>query len=243
MNRRDIQGVLIMRIRQSQLIFFIVSIFAVAAVLEAQQDTTEVEHRQQWSPVPAVVTPGDVSGAPPSDAIVLFNGKNLDQWVSAQDGSPAKWYVGGGVMTVNKTPGVGNIQTERTFKDYQLHIEWKIPKNITGSGVLRGNSGVMLASTGPGNDGYELQILDSYKNPTYVNGQAGAMYLQSPPSSIIEGPPGNPLRSERTLECGLWRCPAPPRRAWPSPASRSASGRDRRALCPRSCRSTLCQGQ
>lgn len=181
MNRRDIQGVLIMRIRQSQLIFFIVSIFAVAAVLEAQQDTTEVEHRQQWSPVPAVVTPGDVSGAPPSDAIVLFNGKNLDQWVSAQDGSPAKWYVGGGVMTVNKTPGVGNIQTERTFKDYQLHIEWKIPKNITGSGVLRGNSGVMLASTGPGNDGYELQILDSYKNPTYVNGQAGAMYLQSPP--------------------------------------------------------------
>ena len=70
--------------------------------------------------------------APPSDAIVLFDGKNLDQWVSTQDKSPAKWMVADGVMTVNKA--AGNIETRRTFKNYQLHLEWKIPENITGSG-------------------------------------------------------------------------------------------------------------
>jgi hypothetical protein len=131
--------------------------------------------------VPAVVTPGATDSAPPSDAIVLFDGRNLYQWVSAQDGSPAQWTVGGGVMTVKKAPGVGNIQTRRTFRNYQLHIEWKIPENITGSSQARGNSGVFLASTGPGDDGYELQVLDSYNNPTYVNGQAGSIYKQNPP--------------------------------------------------------------
>ena len=79
---------------------------------------------------------------------------------------------------MSKAPGVGNIETKRSFKNYQLHIEWRIPENITGSDQARGNSGVFLASTGPGDAGYELQMLDSYNNKTYVNGQAGSIYKQ-----------------------------------------------------------------
>lgn len=150
---------------------------------EANPAATEV-----WSPVPPIVTPGNTDADPPSDAIVLFDGKNLDQWVSAQDHSPAKWLVSGGVMTVNKA--AGNIETRRSFRDFQLHIEWRIPKDITGSGQARGNSGVFLASTGPGDDGYELQVMDSYKNKTYVNGQAASIYKQSPPLVNAARKPG-----------------------------------------------------
>ena len=132
-----------------------------------------------WEPIPKVVTPGANCTAPPSDAIILFDGKNLDEWVSSRDKSQAKWIVADGVLTVSKTEG--NIETKRTFKNYQLHIEWRIPENITGSGQGRGNSGVFLASTGPGDAGYELQVLDSYNNPTYVNGQAGSIYKQAIP--------------------------------------------------------------
>jgi len=137
------------------------------------------EETEVWEPVPPVVTPGASCAAPPSDAIVLFDGKNLDEWVLNRDKSPANWFVADGVVTVNKAGG--NIETRRTFKNYQLHIEWKIPANITGSGQARGNSGVFLASTGPGDDGYELQVLDSYQNKTYVNGMGGSIYKQSIP--------------------------------------------------------------
>jgi hypothetical protein len=91
---------------------------------------------------------------------------------------------------VNKAQGVGNIETKRNFKNYQLHIEWKIPANITGNDQARGNSGVFLASTGPGDAGYELQILDSYNNKTYVNGQAGSMYKQAIPLANPNRKPG-----------------------------------------------------
>ena len=141
-----------------------------------------------WEPIPKVVTPGADCGAPPSDAIILFDGKNLDEWVSNRDKSPAKWIVADGIMTVNKT--AGNIETKRTFKNYQLHIEWRIPEHITGSGQARGNSGVFLASTGPGDAGYELQILDSYNNATYVNGQAGSIYKQAIPLANPARKPG-----------------------------------------------------
>jgi len=134
-----------------------------------------------WEPVPKVVTPGTADAAPPSDAIVLFDGKNLDEWVSARDKSPAKWIIADGVMTVNKAPDVGNIETKRAFRNYQLHIEWKIPEHITGADQARGNSGVFLASTGPGDARYELQILDSYNNKTYSNGQAASIYKQGIP--------------------------------------------------------------
>lgn len=134
-----------------------------------------------WEPVPKVVTPGARDAAPPSDAIVLFNGTNLDEWVSARDKSPAKWTVADGSMIVNNARGVGNIETRRTFRNYQLHIEWRIPENVTGIDQARGNSGVFLASTGTGDAGYELQVLDSYNNKTYVNGQAGSIYKQGIP--------------------------------------------------------------
>jgi hypothetical protein len=155
---------------------------AQGAVTPKPQDT------EVWEPVPAVVTPGAACMAPPSDAIILFDGKNLDEWVSVRDKSPAKWIVADGVLTVSKTEG--NIETKRNFKNYQLHIEWRIPQNITGTGQARGNSGVFLASTGPGDAGYELQVLDSYNNQTYVNGQAASIYKQAAPLVNANRKPG-----------------------------------------------------
>jgi len=131
-----------------------------------------------WEPVPPMVTPGASDNAPPADAIVLFDGRNLDEW-SGRDGGAAGWTVSNGVITVDKK--AGNIQTKRRFKSYQLHIEWRIPETITGENQARGNSGVFLASTGTGDAGYELQVLDSFNNKTYVNGQAGSIYKQGAP--------------------------------------------------------------
>jgi hypothetical protein len=148
---------------------------------------TRPEETEVWTPVPKIVTPG-TNGGPPSDAIVLFNGSNLDEWVLMKDKSPATWPVADGVLTVNKA--AGGIETKRSFTDYQLHIEWRIPVGITGTGQGRGNSGVFLASTGAGDAGYELQVLDSYNNTTYVNGQAGSIYKQSPPLVNAMRPPG-----------------------------------------------------
>jgi len=126
-----------------------------------------------------VVAVAVINTAPPSDAIVLFDGSGLDQWVNTKDKTPAGWTVANGVLTVSKA--AGNIETKRKFRNYQLHLEWRVPDTITGSGQSRGNSGLFLASTGGGDAGYELQILDSYNNPTYVNGQAGAIYKQAAP--------------------------------------------------------------
>jgi hypothetical protein len=139
-----------------------------------------------WKPVPVVVTPGATDRAAPSDATILFDGTSLDAWQSPANGGPARWIVGGGVMTVNKS--AGDIETKRRFTDYQLHIEWRIPAGIAGTGQERGNSGVYLASADSG--GYELQVLDSYENSTYVNGQAGSLYKQYPPLVNASRKPG-----------------------------------------------------
>jgi len=154
-----------------------------------------------WEPVPPIVTPGAANGAPPSDAIVLFDGTNLDQWVSTKDKSPAGWSVANGVVTVLKT--AGNIETKRSFRNYQLHLEWRIPTEVTGTDQARGNSGLFLAATGPGDGGYELQILDSYNNKTYVNGQAASIYKQGIPLANAMRKPG-----EWQVYDVIWTAPA-----------------------------------
>ncbi len=158
-------------------------LLAVAAWAQTKPEETEV-----WTPTPAKVAPAKDAGGAPSDAIVLFDGTNLDQWVTAQDKSPAGWTVADGVITVNKARG--NIETKRSFRDYQLHLEWRVPADIAGAGQGRGNSGVFLASTGPRDQGYEVQILDSYENATYVNGQAASVYKQHPPLANASRAPG-----------------------------------------------------
>jgi len=160
------------------------SIFSVNAQQKMKPEETEF-----YTPVPPIVTPGMACGIAPSDAIILFNGKDLSEWVLSKDtNKQADWIVNDGILTVNKPSG--NIQTKQSFMDYQLHIEWRIPKDIAGSGQARGNSGLFLASTGSGDSGYELQILDSYNNATYVNGQAGSIYKQYPPLVNANFPPG-----------------------------------------------------
>jgi hypothetical protein len=154
------------------------------------QDITDPKATEVWKPEPKIITPGKFfSIEKPSDAIVLFDGKDLNEWVSTKDlQTPAQWTVSDGVFTVKK--GTGNIQTKRLFTDYQLHLEWRIPKVISGEGQARGNSGLFLAATGPGDEGYEIQIVDSYKNRTYSNGQAGAIYKQHIPLANAMRPPG-----------------------------------------------------
>lgn len=154
------------------------------------QEAKDPKATEVWEPEPGIVTPGATgNAAPPADAVVLFDGTNLDEWTSVNRAdAPAEWTVHDGVVTVKK--GTGNIQTKRLFTDYQLHLEWRIPENITGEGQERGNSGLFLASTGPGDDGYEIQILDSYNNRTYSNGQAGAIYKQHIPLANANRKPG-----------------------------------------------------
>ena len=169
---------------------FLLSVFAFGALLASAQQKAKPEDTEQWQPVPRVVTPGTTTDAMPSDAIVLFNGSNLNQWVLSRDtAKTAEWTVADGMFTVKK--GTGNIQTKQSFLDYQLHIEWRIPFDIDGSGQGRGNSGLFLAGWGRGDEGYELQILDSYKNETYVNGMAGSIYKQHPPLVNANRAPGN----------------------------------------------------
>lgn len=152
------------------------------------------EMTEFWTPQPQVVSPcrilSDGCLSAPSDAIILFDGTDLSQWEKAPDKnvlvkgkdmtkfkSSAKnnstWTVKNGVLTVNKE--AGDIQTKRTFNDFQLHVEWRIPSGIKGEGQLRGNSGIFLQGI------YEIQILDSYKNVTYANGQSGSIYKQTAP--------------------------------------------------------------
>lgn len=162
------------------------------------------EMTEFWTPQPRIVNPGKtVPGKifvqPPSDAIILFDGTDLSQWQGApnkkvlvkgkdmskfksSEGGEAKWIIRNGTLIVNKD--AGDIQTKLTFGDFQLHLEWRIPKGINGKGQLRGNCGVFLQGI------YELQVLDSYKNETYANGQAGSIYKQTAPLVNVMREPG-----------------------------------------------------
>ena len=136
-----------------------------------------------WTPQPKIVTPGDaMTQSAPSDAIVLFDGKDLSAWKSCKTGGDADWTVHNGVFTVDKTKG--DIITRESFGSMQLHIEWCVPKNITGTSQGRGNSGVFLQNR------YEIQILDNYQNETYANGQAGSVYKQVMPLANAMRKPG-----------------------------------------------------
>ena len=159
-------------------LFVPVAICIYISQVSAQQ--MKPEETEVWEPEPVVVTPGE-GVAPPSDAIVLFNGTNLDKWESIKGGE-AKWEVSDGAMTM--VNHAGDIRTKEVFGDCQLHIEWRTPAEVKGESQGRGNSGVFLQGI------YELQVLDSYHNRTYSNGQAASIYKQSMPLVNACKPPG-----------------------------------------------------
>ena len=154
----------------------------VMAFAQPQPAKMTPESTEIWDPVPRIVTPSNNNTAP-SDAIVLFDGKNLDSWVSSKDSkSAAGWIVADGAMTAVK--GAGDVQTKAEFGDYQLHIEFRTPAVVDGNGQGRGNSGIFMQGR------YELQVLDSYENRTYSNGQAGSIYKQKMPLVNVCRKPG-----------------------------------------------------
>ncbi len=138
-----------------------------------EQEPTKPEQTEVWEPKPATVRIAK-NNAAPSDAIILFDGSNLDEWVSTKDSTAAKWLINkDGSMTIKQ--GSGDIQTKKQFGSVQLHIEWKSPSKIKNNGQHRGNSGIFLQKR------YEIQILDNNDNETYSNGQVGSIYKQSIP--------------------------------------------------------------
>tara|TARA_Y100000994_G_scaffold219412_1_gene197980 strand:- start:6 stop:764 length:759 start_codon:yes stop_codon:yes gene_type:complete len=132
-------------------------------------------------PVPQKVT-GIVDGKPPSDAVILFDGINMDSWEHVRSGESSKWIVEDGVLTVAN--GTGTLVSKQSFGDIQMHIEWMPSAIIKGAGQSRGNSGIFMQAL------FEIQMLDSWENPTYVNGQAGSVYHQYPPLVNASRPPG-----------------------------------------------------
>ncbi len=169
----------------AHLIIFLSSLAATVAF--AQPDPNWLDHDRD-RPMPPVVTPAVPStptqvGKAPSDATVLFDGKDLSQWVSLGDGTPTKWIARDGYMECVK--GSGYVRTLQNFGDCQLHVEWATPSPASGDGQGRGNSGVFL-----GLDRYEVQVLDSYGSKTYADGSAGSIYGQYPPLVNVCRPPG-----------------------------------------------------
>lgn len=147
---------------------------------------TEYLPGMAWE-VPPVVTPGTTNDAPPSDAVVLFDGKDLSAWNNGEN-----WSVKEGIAYAGK----GYVVTKQKFGDLQLHLEWSAPTKVKGNGQGRGNSGVFLMGV------YEVQILDSYENPTYAEGQATAIYKQTPPMANVTRKPG-----EWNTYDIFWTCP------------------------------------
>jgi len=146
-----------------------------------KKEPTQPEATEYYEPVPPKVIVGE--NGVPSDAIVLFDGSNFDEWVSAKDSTAVQWHLNDdGSMTVKDK--AGDIQTKRNFGSVQLHVEWKSPAEVQRDGQNRGNSGVFLQNR------YEVQVLDNNDNPTYVNGQVGSIYKQSVPLAMASKPSG-----------------------------------------------------
>ncbi len=167
-------------------LLFFVGCLGVSASVVAQLPTGWRAH--DWDrPQPPVVAPGGGTGSdapslpPPSDAVVLFSGSDLSEWRDS-DGNEAKWIVRDGVM--ESIPGSGYVFTRKSFGDVQLHVEWASPANVVGNSQGRGNSGVFLMGQ------YEVQVLDSFENRTYADGQAGSLYGQFPPLVNASREPG-----------------------------------------------------
>jgi hypothetical protein len=155
---------------------------AIAPVAVSAQAAPEWDVHSMTRPKPRVETPPPfASTARPADAIVLFDGRNLNEWRSGEN-QPAKWRIVDGAAEVVR--GTGSISTVRSFGDMQLHIEWRAANPPTADGQNRSNSGVFLMGR------YEVQILDSYNNETYADGQAAAIYGQTPPRVNVSRPPG-----------------------------------------------------
>lgn len=154
----------------------------IAVICCAAQQAKEWAVHDESRPTPPVISPGQNDNAPPSDAIVLFDGTGLSAWKSCKDGSEAKWKVQDDYMEV--VPKTGGIETRQSFGSCQLHIEWRTPDVVQGTGQGRGNSGVFLMGK------YEVQVLDSYDNKTYADGQAAAIYGQKPPLVNVCKKPG-----------------------------------------------------
>jgi hypothetical protein len=168
----------------------LIPLIACSALVAASTCSAQVDPK--WKvhdmdrPVPALVTPGTAStqeaaGKAPSDAVVLFDGKDLSKWAQ-KDGSAAKWKVENGYFEV--VPKTGELRTKEAFGDCQLHVEFASPSPPKGEGQDRGNSGVFLMGL------YEIQVLDSYESKTYADGQASAIYGQYPPLVNASRPPG-----------------------------------------------------
>lgn len=157
---------------------FTVLFLSASFFMQAQKKDHQLT--EVWEPVPPVVTPGSAT-APPSDAIVLFDGSDFDKW-ETPEGDVPEWTLEDGAMTVK--PGTGVIQTKQGFGDMQLHIEWRSPEEIDGDGQGRGNSGVFLMGK------YEIQVLDCYNNSTYPNGQTASVYKQHIPLANACRKPG-----------------------------------------------------
>jgi hypothetical protein len=159
----------------------LILLLASTGLLAQNRDSFDPRVTEIWEPKAKKITPGMQSGEAPSDAIVLFSGKDLSEWTSL-DGSAPKWEVKDGSFTVVK--GTGDIKTKKTFGSVQLHIEWRSPAIIEGEGQGRGNSGIFFQER------YELQVLDSYESQTYRNGQAGSIYKQHGPLVNATRKPG-----------------------------------------------------
>src|SRR5258708_4396879 len=163
------------------------ALFSFGAAMCAAQVEPKWEIHDGNRPVPVVVTPGSAStqeapGKAPSDAVILFDGKDLSQWVVKKDGSPAKWKVENGYFEV--AAKTGDMRTKESFGDCQLHVEFSEPNPPNGEDQDRGNSGVFLMGL------YEIQVLDSYQSKTYADGQASAVYGQYPPLVNASRGPG-----------------------------------------------------
>ena len=165
--------------------FLIIAIFSATATMaqhkyvntppEVSPMLMKPEMTEIWEPQVKVITPAKILGNAPSDAIILFDGKSLDQWVNQKDVSKAAGWKIVDKDYMEVVPGTGAIQTKMAFGDCQLHLEWSAPDIVLDGGQARGNSGVFFQNR------YELQILDSHNNRTYSNGQAGSIYKDHPP--------------------------------------------------------------